>query len=72
MMIYYLTQSELSEEEVCEKQRKLLSGLPEFCVKDMASWFKLVAQFKPKLLQGLQVSNHTYRGERLACVSPQR
>lgn len=44
------------EEEVREKQRQLLSGLPAFCVKDMASWFRFVAVHRPMLLQGLQLT----------------
>ena len=33
-----------------------MSGVPEFCVKDMASWFRFVVLTRPALLQGLQVS----------------
>ena len=46
------------EEEVCQRQCKLLARLPEFCVKDMASWFGFVARFRPVLLQGLQVVHY--------------
>ncbi len=43
-----------------EKQRQLLSGLPEFCVKDMASWFRFVVLYRPALLQGLQVHSKSW------------
>ena len=45
----------MSEEVVRERQRKLLAGIPEYCVKDMASWFRFVVLARPALLQGLQV-----------------
>lgn len=48
-------QAGLSEEQVCEKQRSVMAGLPEFGVKDMASWFRFVVISRPVLLQGLQV-----------------
>lgn len=49
-------QGDLAEAEVHQSQQQLLSGLPEFCVKDMASWFRFVALHRPKLLQGLQLA----------------
>ena len=48
-------QAGLSEDQVCEKQRSVMAGLPEFGVKDMASWFRFVVLSRPILLQGLQV-----------------
>ena len=48
-------QAGLSEEQVCERQRSVMAGLPEFGVKDMASWFRFVVLSRPILLQGLQV-----------------
>ena len=48
-------QAGLSEEQVFEKQRSVMAGLPEFGVKDMASWFRFVVISRPVLLQGLQV-----------------
>ena len=33
----------------------MMAGLPEFGVKDMASWFRFVVLSRPILLQGLQV-----------------
>ena len=48
-------QGGVSEEEVFERQRKAMSGVPEFCVKDMAVWFRFVVLSRPALLQGLQV-----------------
>ena len=41
---------------MCERQRSALAGLPEFGVKDMASWFRFVVLSRPVLLQGLQVN----------------
>lgn len=49
-------QAGLSEEQVFERQRSVMAGLPEFGVKDMASWFRFVVLSRPSLLQGLQVS----------------
>ena len=49
-------QAGLSEEQVCQRQRSLMAGLPEFGVKDMASWFRFVVLSRPILLQGLQVN----------------
>ena len=42
-----------------ERQRKVMSGLPEFCVRDMTVWFRVVALMRPILLQGLQVPRYT-------------
>ena len=50
-----LLQTGLSNEQVCERQRSALAGLPEFGVKDMASWFRFVVLSRPVLLQGPQV-----------------
>ena len=41
---------------MCERQRSVMAGLPEFGVKDMASWFRFVVLSRPILLQGLQVN----------------
>ena len=51
-------QEGLGQDDVHERQQQLLVGLPEFCVKDMALWFKFVAVHRPALLQGLQVQYH--------------
>jgi hypothetical protein len=45
-----------TREAVEERQRKVMSGLPEFCVRDMTVWFRVVALMRPILLQGLQVT----------------
>ena len=39
---------------MCERQRKAFAAVPEFCVKDMAAWFRFVVLSTPLLLQGLQ------------------
>ena len=54
--LLWTVQPGLSEEQVCERQRAAMKGLPEFGVKDMASWFRFVVLTRPTLLQGLQVS----------------
>lgn len=46
----------LSEAVVCERQRKAFAAVPEFCVKDMAAWFRFVVLSTPLLLQGLQLT----------------
>ena len=46
-----------------ERQRKMMSLLPEYGVKDMAVWFRLVVLMRPVLLQGLQVRPTAGRGE---------
>ena len=51
-----LLQAGLSEEQVCERQRSMMAGVPEFGVKDMASWFRFVVLSRANLLQGLQVN----------------
>ena len=38
-----------------EKQRQVMCRLPEFCVRDMAVWFRLIVLMRPVFLQGLQV-----------------
>ena len=45
--------------EVAARQRKIMGSLPEFCVRDMAVWFRVVVLMRPVLLQGLQVHMYT-------------
>ena len=47
-----------SKGEVEKRQREVMSGLPEYFVRDMTVWFRVIAIMKPVLLQGLQVSRH--------------
>ena len=42
------------------RQRKLLAGVPDYCVKDMCIWFRFVVLSKPVLLQGLQVCAYVH------------
>jgi hypothetical protein len=45
-----------SRGEVEERQRQAMCGVPEFCVRDMTVWFRVVVLMRPVLLQGLQVT----------------
>ena len=52
----HLFQVGLKEEKVFERQCLLMAGVPEFGMKDMATWFRFVVLNMPILLDKLQVN----------------
>jgi hypothetical protein len=49
-----------TKEEIHQAQRKALSTIPEFCIKDMAQWFSFLAynvlRIHPNATKGVSVS----------------
>ena len=51
----------MSEEDVVEAQQNLCSSIPEYCIKDMAAWFKFLAFHNSDLLKSTTVLEVTRR-----------
>ena len=48
-------QPELSEEEIQSEEQRVFSFIPEYCVKDMAQWFRFLVQHCSSVLKSLPV-----------------